>query len=48
MIADVQVNLYAEKNEAQKAAYAAQLAAENQGDEAVEGTAAATAIQGNQ
>ena len=48
LIADVQVNLYAEKNEAQKAAYAAQLAAENQGDEAVEGTAAATAIQGNQ
>ena len=46
LIADIQVNLYAEKNAEQKAAYEAARAAENQGDEAVEGTAAAGAIQG--
>ncbi len=46
LIADVQVNLYAEKNAEQKAAFEAARAAENQGDEAVEGTAAAGAIQG--
>ena len=46
LIADVQVNLYAEKNAEQKAAFEAARTAENQGDEAVEGTAAAGAIQG--
>ena len=48
LIADVQVNLYAEKTAEQKAAYEAARAAETQGDEAVEGTAAAGAIQGAQ
>ena len=46
LIADVQVNLYSEKNAEQKAAYQASIDAENKGDEAVEGSAAADAIQG--
>lgn len=48
LIADVQINLYAEKNAEQKAAYQAAKDAENRGDEAVEGSAAADAIQGAQ
>ncbi len=48
LIADVSINLYAEKNEAQKQAYINAKNAENQGDEAVEGSAAASAIQGAQ
>lgn len=48
LIADLSINLYAEKNEAQKQAYIDAKNAENQGDEAVEGSAAASAIQGAQ
>lgn len=48
LIADVQINLYAEKNAEQKAAFQAAQDAENRGDEAVEGSAAADAIQGAQ
>lgn len=48
LIADISVNLYAEKNDAQKQAYINAKNAENQGDEAVEGSAAASAIQGAQ
>lgn len=48
LIADISVNLYAEKNAAQKQAYIDAKNAENQGDEAVEGSAAASAIQGAQ
>lgn len=44
LIADVAVVLYSEMNDAQKAAYAAAKALENQGDEAVEGSGAAAAL----
>lgn len=46
LIADIAVNLYSEKNEAQKQAFIDAKNAENQGDEAVEGSAAASAITG--